>query len=357
MKRILVYGMTDNFGGMEAYIHNIYQHLDKTQIQFDFVCDFPKMTLSDYYLDNGCKIHFIPPKNQGLFKSLWAMWKVIKENNYDVIYFNIMNAGYVLNMLPAFLLGKKIIAHSHNADTDKKRLHYKLRWLLNCIADIKLACTDAAAKFMFGEDKQYILIKNGIDLNRYQYNVEIYKSISDKLDWKLTNKVILYVARMDHQKNPFFTLDIIKKINQLDSSVHFVYVGDGPMKNEIIDYISSNNINNIHLLGIRHDVNELMIAADCLILPSLFEGLGIVAIEAQAAGLPVYLSDKIPIDAKILPSTEFLPIDSKDIELWVSKIMASLMDNTQRKSDRTMLADAGYDIKLVAQQLQSLLLS
>ena len=99
MKRVLVYGMTDNFGGMEAYIHNIYQHLDKTKIQFDFVCDFPRMTLSDYYLENGCKIYFIPPKSQGLLKSLWGMWKVIRENNYDVIYFNIMNAGYASCLL------------------------------------------------------------------------------------------------------------------------------------------------------------------------------------------------------------------------------------------------------------------
>ena len=124
MKRILVYGMTDNLGGMEAYIHNIYQHLDKEKIQFDFVCDFPSMTFSDFYLKNGCKIHYIPPKNEGLFRSLWEMYRVIKKGNYDTVYFNIMNAGYVLNMLPAFLLGKKIIAHSHNADTTKKRLHY-----------------------------------------------------------------------------------------------------------------------------------------------------------------------------------------------------------------------------------------
>ena len=139
MKRILVYGMTDNLGGLEVYIYNIYQHLDKDQIQFDFVCDFPNMALSDFYLKNGCKIHYIPPKNKGLFRSLWEMYKVIKKGNYDTIYFNIMNSGYVLNMLPAFLLRKKIATHSHNADTTKKRLHYSLRWLLNKLSNIKLA--------------------------------------------------------------------------------------------------------------------------------------------------------------------------------------------------------------------------
>ncbi|MDG2939879.1 glycosyltransferase [Bisgaard Taxon 10/6] len=358
MKHILVYGMTDNFGGMEAYIYNVYQHLDRTQIQFDFVCDFPQMTLSDYYLENGCKIHFIPPKSQSLLKSLWSMWKVIKENNYDVIYFNIMNAGYVLNMIPAFLLGKKIVAHSHNADTDKKFLHYRLRGFLNFIAKMKLACTKAAADFMFGKIENCILIKNGIDLDKYQYSFGMYKSIRNRLGWNLDSKFVLYVARMDNQKNPFFALNIAKKINQLDPSVHFIYVGDGPMRNEVFNYIAENNVNNIHLLGIRHDVNELMIASDALILPSLFEGLGIVAIEAQAAALPVFLSDTIPLDAKILDTTEFLPIEkSENVDLWASKVVNTVNNNMPRKSDKVILAKAGYDIKAVAKQLQSILLN
>ena len=162
---------------------------------------------------------------------------------------------------------------------------------------------------------------------------------------------------MDYQKNPFFTLNIIKKINQLDPSVHFAYIGDGPMKEDIINYIEINKINNIHLLGIRFDVNELMIASDVLILPSLFEGLGIVAIEAQAAGLPVYLSNTIPPDAKILPSTEFLPIDSKDVDLWALKIVKTLNAKNSRKSDKKILDNAGYNINLVTQQLQTILLN
>ena len=116
------------------------------------------MTLSDYYLENGCKIYFIPPKEPRVTKESMGMWKVIRENNYDVIYFNIMNAGYVLNMLPAFFLGKKIIAHSHNADTDKKNLHYKLRGLLNFVTTVKLACSKTAGLFMFGKRENLLLL-------------------------------------------------------------------------------------------------------------------------------------------------------------------------------------------------------
>lgn len=354
MKRILVYGMTDNFGGMEAYIHNIYQHLDRSKIQFDFVCDFPQMTLSDYYLENGCKIHFIPPKNQGLFKSLWGMWKVIKENNYDVIYFNIMNAGYVLNMLPAFLLGKKIIAHSHNADTDKKGLHYKLRGLLNIVAKIKLACSKEAGNFMFGESQQFSIINNAIDLDKYAYTDEKKYAIRNKLGWN-DQKVLLYVARMNHQKNPFFALDIMDKLKSSMPNVMMAYVGTGELEFQVKQYIQDKNLSNVTLLGLRSDVNELMLAADLLILPSLFEGLPIVAVEAQAAGLPTLLSENISKDAKLVDTTQFLPIHES--RFWVKEIEKILTENDSiRVSDKSTLIKMGYDIKTVAKTVQDILI-
>ncbi|OOF81827.1 VI polysaccharide biosynthesis protein [Rodentibacter ratti] len=354
MKRILVYGMTDNLGGMEAYIHNIYQHLDKDKIQFDFVCDFPSMTFSDFYLKNGCKIHYIPPKNKGLFRSLWEMYKVIKKENYETVYFNIMNAGYVLNMLPALLLRKKIVAHSHNAGTTKKILHYLLRWLLNKLSDIKLACSEKAGVFMYGENEKYQVIKNGIDLDKYTYSKEKYTSIRQKLEWN-ENPVILYVARMNHQKNPFFALEIMQALNKEIPNMMMVYVGDGELKKDIEKYISERNIKNISFMGIRDDVNQLMIASDILILPSLFEGLPIVAVEAQAAGLPTLLSDNVSKEAKLVSSTEFLSIDN--VSLWSNRVISILNNkDNQRASDATALDKNGYNVISVSRFVQKILL-
>ncbi|WP_159991236.1 glycosyltransferase [Pelistega ratti] len=355
MKRILVYGMTDNLGGMETYIHNIYQHLDRDKIQFDFVCDFPTMTFSDFYLKNGCQIHYIPPKNKGLFRSLWEMHKVIKKRHYDTIYFNIMNAGYVLNMLPAFLLRKKIIAHSHNADTTKKKLHYSLRWFLNKLSDIKLACSEKAGVFMYGKNEKYQVIKNGISLNNYFYSKDRYKNIRNTLGWG-TKPIILYVARMNHQKNPFFALEIMRALNKSIPDASMAYVGDGELKEDIEKYILNKNIKNISFMGIRNDVNQLMIASDILILPSLFEGLPIVVIEAQASGLPTLLSNNISEEAKLISSTEFLPID--DVKNWVNKIISILENKSlNRISDSTTLEKNGYNIIQVSKTIQEILLS
>ena len=265
-----------------------------------------------------------------------------------------MNAGYVLNMLPAFLLRKKIVIHSHNADTTKKRLHYSLRWLLNKLSNIKLACSEKAGIFMYGENEKYQIIKNGIDLDEYVYSKEKYTSIRGNLEWN-DNPVILYVARMNHQKNPFFALEIMHALNKEMPNAMMAYIGDGELKKDIEKYISERNIKNISFMGIRDDVNQLMIASDILILPSLFEGLPIVAVEAQAAGLPTLLSDNVSKETKLVSSTEFLPIDN--VARWSNRII-SIINNkdNQRISDTNALNKNGYNIINVSHLVQKILL-
>ena len=352
MQKILVYGMTDNRGGMESYIHNIYQNLDKNRYQFDFVCDFPDMVLKDYYLSQGSTIYFIPPKNKGLFKHLISMYKIIKQGGYKIVYFNIMNAGYALNMLPAYLLGCKIIAHSHNAGTHKIRIHQLFKGLLKRLAKTKLACSEVAGQFMFGDDTCYSVINNGIDLDKYQFSDAAYHAIRKQFAWD-NKKIILHVARMDQQKNPHFVLDIMKRINRLDKDIHLAYVGDGPMKAELIERIKNENIQNISLLGIREDIPQLMIAADVFILPSLFEGLPITAIEAQASGSPLLLSENISPATKILDTTEFLPISHADT--WANEIIKCLNAPVVRENKSNILRQHGYDIKDSTRILENIL--
>ena len=207
---------------------------------------------------------------------------------------------------------------------------------------------------MYGENEKYQVIKNGIDLDKYTYSKEKYTSIRQKLRWD-ENPVILYVARMNHQKNPFFALEIMHALNKEIPNVMMAYIGDGELKKDIEKYISERNIKNISFMGIRDDVNQLMIASDILILPSLFEGLPIVSVEAQAAGLPTLLSDNVSIEAKLVSSTEFLPIDN--VTHWSNRII-SIINNkdNQRISDTNALNKNGYNIINVSHFVQKILL-
>ena len=160
---------------------------------------------------------------------------------------------------------------------------------------------------------------------------------------------------MNHQKNPFFALEIMRALNKEIPNVMMAYIGDGELKKDIEKYISERNIKNISFMGIRDDVNQLMIASDILILPSLFEGLPIVAVEAQAAGLPTLLSDNVSKEAKLVSSTEFLPIDN--VARWSNRII-SIINNkdNQRISDTNALNKNGYNIINVSHLVQKILL-
>lgn len=226
---------------------------------------------------------------------------------------------------------------------------------MNIVTKIKLACSKEAGFFMFGKEENFSIINNAINLDRYLYSEEKYRDLRHKLGWG-DKKVILYVARMNHQKNPLFALYIMRELKQSMPNAVLVYVGTGELKEQVQQYILDNNLDNVILLGLRNDVNELMIAADLFILPSLFEGLPIVAVEAQAAGLPIILSENISIEAKLVNSTYFLPIN--DVFLWVNKIKKILeISGNKRFSDQLALSKAGYNIESVVKNIQKILVN
>ena len=114
-KRILVYGMTNLKGGIESYIMNVYRNLDYSKIIFDFICDFSEIAYYEEIKKNGSKIYFIPSKRKNLFSHLWQFFRILRTHKeYEVVYFNILNASAAVSMIPVKLLRRKIISHSHN---------------------------------------------------------------------------------------------------------------------------------------------------------------------------------------------------------------------------------------------------
>ncbi len=340
--RILVYGMTDNLGGIETYLINQLAMLDRSKAIFDFVTDFPTMAYSDKAKTMGSDIYFIPAKSKGIFAQWKAFYKILKIHpEYNKIYFNILDAGAAITMVVPWLMGRKIITHSHNGNTDKLKLHKICRPFLKLFTSKRYSCSAIAAEYMFGKKHNATIIPNAIDAEKYAFNDEIRQQKRKELGIE-NNFVICHIGRMSLQKNPKGLIEIFDKLIQKDSSAVLLSVGSGEMDDEISEFAKSKKCYGfIRFLNKRNDVNEILQAADVFILPSFYEGLPLVAIEAQAAGLPCLISENISRETAITENVKFLNIYSA--EKWVEEILKQ--KNFERKVTSDKIIKAGFDLK------------
>ena len=174
MKHILVYGMSDNPGGIETYLLGMSRRMKKYGLQFDFISDFPGLAYDSELRAEGASVYFIPAKGKKLLSHWKGFAKVLREHpEYDTVYFNILDAGAAFSMLIPWLMRRKIVVHSHNGSTDKVMLHRVCRPFLKIMADRRMACSELAADYMFGKQgngkKKALVIPNAIDAARYDY--------------------------------------------------------------------------------------------------------------------------------------------------------------------------------------------
>ena len=347
MKRILVYGMTNNPGGIESYLLGMTSKIKKYGIQFDFVSDFDSMAYADELRRNGSRLYFIPAKGKKLPQHLGAMRKLLRDHpEYQTVYFNILDAGAAFTASVPWLMGRRIVVHSHNGSTEKMRLHRMCRPFLNRMADERAECSELAAEYMFGKRQQSrkpaVIIPNAIRADRYYFNENTRTEYRGKLG--LDDRfVICHVGRMTEQKNPFRLIDIFGELYRLEPKAELLYIGTGELEEQVKAYIKDQPCaDRIRLLGVRQDVSELMQASDVFLLPSLYEGLPIVAIEAQASGLPVVLSSNITSETDITGDLCFLDLEKSSRE-WAEAILK--YKNFSREDSREAVRKAGYDLE------------
>lgn len=351
MEKILVYGMTDNPGGIESYIISLLPSL-KNKIKLDFVTDFTNIAYKELLESYGATIHYIPAKSKGLFAHLKAFWRILKSNpQYKTIYFNILDAGAAITQIIPFLMRRKIVTHSHNGNTDKPKLHKLCKPLLKITSGSKIACSQLAAKFMFGKRKKVILIKNGVDAQKFRYNCD--KTIQAKKDLKLEDKkVICHIGRLTYQKNPLTMLDIFKEFLSLCPEAMLLSVGTGDMEEQVRAYAKKIGIyKNVRFMGKCNNIPQILAASDVFFLPSLYEGLPIVAIEAQAAGLPLVLSSNITAETDITGNINFISLE-EDYSKWAQVLLDA--SAKPKKDTFDCIQKAGYDISCAKENLSKL---
>lgn len=345
MERVLVYGMTGNAGGIETYLLNIVKEFQEN-IQFDFVTHFEHMAYEEMLQKNGSRVFYIPGKKKGLIKHLQSFSTFLKKHQeYRIVYFNIMDPLTFPTVLTAKRQGCRCIVHSHNGDEMKNPILRLCRCFLNKVADQRLACSNSAAVYMFGEKKakhDVKVIHNKIDVRRYVFNSAVRQKKRKELGVE-GKYVVCHVGRLTHQKNPRGVIEIIDKLVRKDTDICLLSVGTGDMENEVKELVCSKGLEAyVKFLGSRNDVPEIMQAADVLILPSFYEGLPIVGIEGQAAGLPCIFSDRITRETDITGNVQFLPID--DMNQWCEAVLKCR--GWKRRDCSEAVIRNGYDLNV-----------
>lgn len=345
-------------GGVESMVMNYYRHIDRSRVQFDFICDHDSTNIPYEEIEAlGGKVILIPPY-QKVFKYQKVLQKILKEGQYRIIHSHI-------NTLSVFPLraAKKVnipvrIAHSHSTtnkvEWKKNLMKQVLRPFSKIYATHYFCCSELAGRWLFG-DKVYdegkvVLINNAIDLFKYQYNPNMRKLKRDELGIDENTLVIGHIGRFVKQKNHDYVIDIFNQLHKENSNSILLLAGQGPLKKEIEEKVKLFDLTeSVKFLGQRNDTNELYQAMDIFLLPSFYEGLPVVGVEAQAAGLLCLFSNKMTRETKVLSSTIFLPIEVPSV-FWKSQLLKCL-EKYIRVDKSSEMRKKGFDIQIESKRI------
>lgn len=347
MKHVLVYGMTDKPGGIETYLLNFFQRVQDNGVHLDFVSDFSTISGGKRLEQAGAKLYFIPAKSTDLWGHMKGIWNILRTHReYETVYFNIMDAGAAVTMLPVFLLGRRIVVHSHSGSTDKARLHKLCKPFLNFMVKGCVACSRVAAEHMFsGKRQNCMVMPNAIDAAAYRFDPELRREVRQELGLgdALT---VCHVGRISMEKNPMRLVDIFEAVHEKKPDAILLSVGGGKLMEAFSAYIAEKGLNDsVRRLGVRKDVARILQAADVFVLPSLYEGLPISLLEAQAAGLPCVVSDTISHETFVTERVYALPLSLSAAE-WAEKILHA--GAQPREDTLPQLITAGFDLSCCA---------
>lgn len=331
MKRILHSVSVMDRGGQETFIMNVYRNIDRQKFQFDFLCSLNKK--GDYddeikalggkiiYLDieqkgNKFTKYYYKEKNEAKFLSNLA-------DDYDIIHLHNYHAfsSYISVSACKKAGFKHIILHSHNSLAPRPMLHKIFKPLLGMQKITRYACSQEAGKWLHGK-KTFDMIYNGIDTQKFKFDEQSRRELRQKLGVE-DNLVIGMVGRFNYQKNHIFALEVFAQCLELNPKARLLLVGKGELEQEIKDKIAQLGLQEkVMLLGTRTDVDKLMSAFDVLFMPSIFEGLSLVLVEAQNCCLPIVVSDVVTKDTFISSAIQTVNL-MEDKDVWAKKIIDS----------------------------------
>lgn len=345
-------------------VMSLLRNIDRNSVIFDFVKHTDQ---KGRYEDEIIKMHgciYVAPRYRIYNHAQYiAWWKQFLRNHpeYRIIHGHFFTIS-ALYFSMAQKEGRITIGHSHCTETprersEKKRIHYILSKLLvrriEHYSDYAFACSKAAGEWVF-KKMPFTILNNAIDAARFRADSAAERSVRE--EFNLSDSLVLgNVSRFVLQKNPHGTLEIFKQVHDKRPNSKLLWVGDGPMRAEVQAKAEAYGIqNDVIFTGVRSDVERLLQAMDAFVFPSFYEGLGIAAVEAQAAGVQTYCSSAIPGEVAVTDLCHFLPLD--DLSAWADAIV-QLPAVAPHPDMMEQIVKAGYDIHETAEWLQDFYLS
>lgn len=359
MKKVLIIGMGNSLGGVEKFILDLYREIDKSRIQFDFLMYRNIFSEASELINNfGGKIYYVPKYSSKPIQFLKYISEFYNEHNdYNVIHCHASHASVIMYTLPCwFKSSVKIIFHSHNSQGNCLLVHKFFRVIVKKRADELLACSKVAAEWMYGKNVKVLnkvkLINNGICIEKFRYNMDLSHNLKEK--YGLINKIVFgHIGEFREQKNHMFLIDIFKCIHEKEDKAVLLLVGDGDMRFEIEEKVRLYNLNeSVVFIGRQNNVEKIYQIMDVFLLPSLYEGLPFVGVEAQAAGLLTIFSNNVSKESKITDCAIFIDLINNAND-WANIILKK-SKNYNRKDTSEQIRSAGYDFRNSVKILESI---
>lgn len=339
-------------GGVEQYVLNVLDYIDQNQFEIEVLLPENRVyDREDALTERGITIHKFSSRDKKT--QIKEFQGLVSRKKYDVVHIQLGHAAALWSMVSYYLKIPKIIVHAHTSETGdenvgkfhlfKKKIIFKLSELIFRRTAECVACSDDAAKFMFGKNKNYRILNNGICLEKYMQS-EIEKSN------KKENQIGI-IARFDPQKNPLFVVEVMNELKKINSEIELNWIGNGPMQRQTEEKIRRLHLEDtIHLRGNTNEIPEFLSENRYFFLPSLYEGLGIVLIEAQAVGLKCFISEHLPLSVDCGGCVR-IPL-SKDAKEWARIIQEEIASSAEPVIDQKKLK--AFDIKTTVKELENL---
>lgn len=362
--KVLHFSIANSGGGITKFALQLWNAIDKERFQFDFVTMSKKLDFATELESQGCKIHYLTVySEQNAVKFEEEIIKIL-DYGYDILHLHTSWwRGFSVEEIAMKRGVPRIIVHSHNTDVhipigmtreEARELHHI--WQRKVSEDIATdfwACSQKAADWLYGNNisaERLKIIPNAIELDKFYYREDIRIKYRKNMD--LENRFVIgMIARFQYQKNHDFAIKFFNELNKINDNVVLLLVGIGELQEEIEKLVLEHHLETkVKFLGLRDDVENLVQAMDLFILPSLFEGLPITLVEAQASGLKCITSEAVTKEIEITSDIKRLPLD---VDIWVKEALI-WRGGYKRKDTSNIMRNKGFDIDVQIKQIEKL---